>query len=106
MSGRAKWAESSEVVDLRNSLCVSSYSQCASQQFELLDQLPSLFLDELLSYSSTLSSFYQLKDKFVPVTTSTTHCTFFHFLHPHLSTFSLSTSSGSGVTAEVPLIVY
>ncbi|XP_024909192.1 coiled-coil domain-containing protein 180-like, partial [Cynoglossus semilaevis] len=43
-----------------------SYSQCASQQFELLDQLPSLFLDELLSYSSTLSSFYQLKDKFVP----------------------------------------
>ncbi|XP_058492662.1 coiled-coil domain-containing protein 180 isoform X2 [Solea solea] len=37
-----------------------SYSQCISEQWEVLDRLPSLFLDELLSYSSSLSSFYHL----------------------------------------------
>ncbi|GLD70131.1 coiled-coil domain-containing protein 180 isoform X1, partial [Lates japonicus] len=37
-----------------------SCRQCVSDQWEALDRLPSLLLEELLSYSSSLSSFYQL----------------------------------------------
>ncbi|XP_039979107.1 coiled-coil domain-containing protein 180 [Xiphias gladius] len=38
-----------------------SCQQCVSDQWEVLDRLPSLFLEELLSYSSSLSSFYHLR---------------------------------------------
>ncbi|XP_067377136.1 coiled-coil domain-containing protein 180 isoform X1 [Channa argus] len=37
-----------------------SYTQCVSDQWEVLDCLPALFMEELLNYSSSLSSFYHL----------------------------------------------
>ncbi|KAM7415456.1 hypothetical protein PAMA_017796 [Pampus argenteus] len=41
-----------------------SCSQCVSDQWELLDRLPSMFVEELLSYSSSLSSFYHLSSTY------------------------------------------
>ncbi|KAM7390949.1 hypothetical protein PAMP_021676 [Pampus punctatissimus] len=41
-----------------------SCSQCVSEQWELLDRLPSVFVEELLSYSSSLSSFYHLSSTY------------------------------------------
>ncbi|XP_070761112.1 coiled-coil domain-containing protein 180 [Enoplosus armatus] len=43
-----------------------SCRQCVSDQCQLLDRLPSLFLEELLSYSSSLSSFYHLNHTYRP----------------------------------------
>ncbi|XP_039658387.1 coiled-coil domain-containing protein 180 isoform X2 [Perca fluviatilis] len=43
-----------------------SCSQCVSDQCEVLDRLPSLFLEELLSYSSSLSSFFRLGQTYRP----------------------------------------
>uniref|UniRef100_A0A8C9Z926 DUF4455 domain-containing protein n=1 Tax=Sander lucioperca TaxID=283035 RepID=A0A8C9Z926_SANLU len=43
-----------------------SCSQCVSDQWEVLDRLPSLFLEELLSYSSSLSSFFRLGHTYRP----------------------------------------
>nr|XP_046242402.1 coiled-coil domain-containing protein 180-like [Scatophagus argus] len=57
-------------------VCVCSCSQCVSDQCQLLDRLPSLCLEELLSYSSSLSSFYHLNHTYTP---SPEHL---HNLHP------------------------
>ncbi|XP_070819924.1 coiled-coil domain-containing protein 180-like [Chaetodon trifascialis] len=38
-----------------------SWSECVSEQCRLLDRLPSVSLEELLSYSSSLRSFYNLR---------------------------------------------
>ncbi|TDH13406.1 hypothetical protein EPR50_G00057390 [Perca flavescens] len=43
-----------------------SCSQCVSDQCEVLDRLPSLFLEELLSYSRSLSSFFRLGQTYRP----------------------------------------
>ncbi|AWP07749.1 putative coiled-coil domain-containing protein 180 isoform 3 [Scophthalmus maximus] len=43
-----------------------SCGQCVSDQCQLLDLLPSLLLDELLSYSSSLSCFYHLGHAYTP----------------------------------------
>ncbi|XP_050925442.1 coiled-coil domain-containing protein 180 isoform X2 [Lates calcarifer] len=43
-----------------------SCRQCVSDQWEALDRLPSLLLEELLSYSSSLSSFYRLGHTYTP----------------------------------------
>ncbi|XP_044051690.1 coiled-coil domain-containing protein 180 isoform X2 [Siniperca chuatsi] len=43
-----------------------SCRQCVSDQCQLLDRLPSLFLEELVSYSSSLSSFYRLSHTYRP----------------------------------------
>ncbi|XP_022622288.1 coiled-coil domain-containing protein 180 [Seriola dumerili] len=43
-----------------------SCRQCVSDQWEVLEHLPSVFLEELLSYSSSLSSFYRLKYTYAP----------------------------------------
>ncbi|CAK6980687.1 hypothetical protein L3Q82_023465 [Scomber scombrus] len=43
-----------------------SCSQCVSEQWEVLDLLPSEFQQELLSYSSSLCSFYQLSSTYTP----------------------------------------
>uniref|UniRef100_UPI0037E93FDA coiled-coil domain-containing protein 180 n=1 Tax=Semicossyphus pulcher TaxID=241346 RepID=UPI0037E93FDA len=43
-----------------------SCRQCVSDQCELLDRLPSLLLEELLSYSSSLSSFFHLNHTYRP----------------------------------------
>nr|XP_020450815.1 coiled-coil domain-containing protein 180 isoform X2 [Monopterus albus] len=43
-----------------------SCRQCVSDQCEVLDRLPSLFLEELNSYSSSLSSFYHLDHAYTP----------------------------------------
>ncbi|XP_044191035.1 coiled-coil domain-containing protein 180 isoform X1 [Thunnus albacares] len=43
-----------------------SCSQCVSDQWEVLDRLPSVFLEQLLSYSSSLSSFYRLSSTYTP----------------------------------------
>ncbi|XP_034396563.1 uncharacterized protein ccdc180 [Cyclopterus lumpus] len=49
-----------------------SCRQGVSDQWEVLAHLPSLLLDELLSYSNNLSSFYHLNHTYTLVTTSTT----------------------------------
>ncbi|XP_054466409.1 coiled-coil domain-containing protein 180 [Anoplopoma fimbria] len=43
-----------------------SCRQCVSDQGEVLDRLPSLLLEELLSYSSSLSSFFHLNHIYRP----------------------------------------
>ncbi|KAI3373030.1 hypothetical protein L3Q82_023465 [Scortum barcoo] len=43
-----------------------SYRQCVSEQCQLLNRLPSVFLEELLSYSSSLSSFFHLDHTYRP----------------------------------------
>ncbi|XP_026177567.1 coiled-coil domain-containing protein 180 isoform X2 [Mastacembelus armatus] len=43
-----------------------SCRQCVSGQWEVLDCLPSHFLEELLSYSSSLSAFYHLDHSYTP----------------------------------------
>ncbi|XP_037619112.1 coiled-coil domain-containing protein 180 [Sebastes umbrosus] len=43
-----------------------SCSQCVCDQWEVLDLLPSLLLEELLSYSSSLCSFYHLSPAYTP----------------------------------------
>ncbi|XP_040897839.1 coiled-coil domain-containing protein 180 [Toxotes jaculatrix] len=43
-----------------------SCRQSVSDQWEVLDRLPSVFLEELLSYSSSLSSLYHLKHTYTP----------------------------------------
>ncbi|XP_030011329.1 LOW QUALITY PROTEIN: coiled-coil domain-containing protein 180 [Sphaeramia orbicularis] len=40
--------------------------------YGVLDHLPSLFLEELLAYSSSLSTFFHLSNTYTPVTTATT----------------------------------
>ncbi|XP_071328457.1 coiled-coil domain-containing protein 180 isoform X2 [Trachinotus anak] len=42
-----------------------SCRQCVSDQWEVLDRLPSVFVEELFSYSSSLSSFYQLRHTYI-----------------------------------------
>ncbi len=59
-------------------VCTCSCSVFVSEQCKLLDRLPSLTLKELLSYSSSLSSFYHLNHTYRPVTMATT------FRHIHL----------------------
>lgn len=53
-----------------SSMC--SYTQCISKEWEVLDHLPALFLEELRSYSSSLSSFFHLNHAYTPVTMATT----------------------------------
>ncbi|XP_051250618.1 coiled-coil domain-containing protein 180 isoform X2 [Dicentrarchus labrax] len=43
-----------------------SCSECVSAQWQLLDRLPSVSLEELLSYSRSLSSFYHLNHTYSP----------------------------------------
>ncbi|XP_056231748.1 coiled-coil domain-containing protein 180 isoform X2 [Seriola aureovittata] len=74
-----------------------SCRQCVSDQWEVLEHLPSVFLEELLSYSSSLSSFYRLRYTYAPVTMATTPQAHPHLLSPeelqnlHLSTTNLET---------------
>ncbi|XP_069581651.1 coiled-coil domain-containing protein 180-like, partial [Brachyistius frenatus] len=43
-----------------------SCRQCVSDQWEVLDRLPSLLVDDLLSYRSSLSSFFRLSPTYQP----------------------------------------
>ncbi|KAG7218330.1 hypothetical protein INR49_020470 [Caranx melampygus] len=43
-----------------------SFTQCLSEQWEVLERLHSVSLEELLSYSCSLSSFYQLTQTYAP----------------------------------------
>ncbi|XP_029295593.1 coiled-coil domain-containing protein 180-like [Cottoperca gobio] len=49
-----------------------SCRQCVSDQGDVLDRLPTLYLEELLSYSRSISSFFHLSHTYRPVTTATT----------------------------------
>ncbi|XP_026199109.1 coiled-coil domain-containing protein 180 isoform X1 [Anabas testudineus] len=43
-----------------------SYRQCVSEQWEVLDHLPSVVMEELHAYSSSLCSFYRLNHTYTP----------------------------------------
>ncbi|XP_030274074.1 coiled-coil domain-containing protein 180 isoform X2 [Sparus aurata] len=43
-----------------------SCSECVSDQCELLDRVPSVCLEELLTYSSSLASFFHLRNTYTP----------------------------------------
>ncbi|XP_068166935.1 coiled-coil domain-containing protein 180 [Antennarius striatus] len=45
---------------------IKDCSVCVSDQYQVLDRLPSLYLEELLSYSSSLSSFHHLNHTYTP----------------------------------------
>lgn len=52
-------------------MCVCSCSKCVPDQCQLFDRLPSLCVEEFLSYSSSLSAFYHLDHVYTPVTMET-----------------------------------
>lgn len=53
-------------------VCVCSCSKCVPDQCQLFDRLPSLCVEEFLSYSCSLSAFYHLDRVYMPVTMETT----------------------------------
>ncbi|XP_013885995.1 uncharacterized protein ccdc180, partial [Austrofundulus limnaeus] len=49
-----------------------SCRQCVSGQWEVLDHFPSLFMEDLVSYSRNICSFFRLSHAYLPVTMETT----------------------------------
>ncbi|XP_034555407.1 coiled-coil domain-containing protein 180 isoform X2 [Notolabrus celidotus] len=71
-----------------------SCRQQVSDQCQLLDRLPSLLLEELLSYSSSLSSFFRLNHTYRPSPED------LQKLHPSLSSTSDQLNSGGAETEK------
>ncbi|XP_028270528.1 coiled-coil domain-containing protein 180 [Parambassis ranga] len=71
-----------------------SCRQFVSKQWELLDRLPSLCVDELLSYSRSLSSFYHLSHSYQPT------AEVLQSLHP--SPTSIGLDPGEEAGGELP----
>lgn len=73
------WDGSCSPVRTSRCLTVSVPSSCRpslSQQYDLLDQLPAVLMEELYAYSNAVSSFFRLSHRHRPVTTET------HRRHP------------------------
>ncbi|XP_049435658.1 coiled-coil domain-containing protein 180 isoform X2 [Epinephelus fuscoguttatus] len=72
----------------------SSCGQCVSDQWEVLSRLPSVLLEELLSYSSSLSSFFHLDHTYKPSPEE------LQKLHPSSAPSTQSETSGGAETQK------
>ncbi|XP_049908026.1 coiled-coil domain-containing protein 180 [Epinephelus moara] len=72
----------------------SSCGQCVSDQWEVLHRLPSVLLEELLSYSSSLSSFFHLDHTYKPSPEE------LQKLHPSSALSTQSETSGGAETQK------
>ncbi|KAL7392312.1 hypothetical protein ABVT39_022867 [Epinephelus coioides] len=72
----------------------SSCGQCVSDQWEVLNRLPSVLLEELLSYSSSLSSFFHLDHTYKPSPEE------LQKLHPSSALSTQSETSGGAETQK------